>query len=231
MSDTPITVGGTVDTFMQAQSQHAARSAIQSLVSLDWTVPTVLNAVTFSDVTHLNSVVDLNGHDYGLTIGTGLTSAVAGDIVGFVGPGTVGYKAGGSLAIADEERRVFVFDGTWFAPVGALVNPYDIVASYILPQTLTDAATITYDASNGVNAKVTLGDNRTLASITNAAAGQSGTLTIIQDGTGGRSLTLDASQTVMAGDAADIGGMAASAIGKIAWETHDGVNFYFWITT
>ncbi len=109
----------------------------------------------------------------------------------------------------------------------------DVAASllaYLAPQTLTDAVTIAYDVGSGVNAKVTLGGDRTLGAITGAAAGQSGTLTIIQDGTGGRALALDASQTVMAGAIADIAGMAAGAVAKIAWETHDGSDFYLWVT-
>jgi|GEM_PF-4430250 len=58
-------------------------------------------------------------------------------------------------------------------------------------QTLTDGSTITWDISNGYNASVTLGGNRTL-SITNAQAGDYGCLLVCQDGTGNRTLTLPA---------------------------------------
>ena len=54
--------------------------------------------------------------------------------------------------------------------------------------TLTDAASITNDFALGNNFLVTLGGNRTLAAPTNAVAGQSGTIHIIQDGTGSRTL-------------------------------------------
>lgn len=53
---------------------------------------------------------------------------------------------------------------------------------------LTDGATITPDFSAGNNFSVTLGGNRTLANPTNIAAGQSGAITITQDGTGSRTL-------------------------------------------
>ena len=101
--------------------------------------------------------------------------------------------------------------------------------SYFTPQTLTDAETISYDVNNGVNAKVTLGGDRTLAAITNAAEGQSGTLTLIQDGTGGRSLTLDASQVDMLATVDDIASMGAGEECEIAWRKTDSTNFKFFI--
>lgn len=66
--------------------------------------------------------------------------------------------------------------------------------------TLTDAATVTWaTAGNPVNhAEVTLGGNRTL-SITGAIDGSSGTLFVIQDGTGSRTLTLPATSKAPGG--------------------------------
>ena len=52
--------------------------------------------------------------------------------------------------------------------------------------TLTDAATITPDFSANNNFTVTLGGARTIANPTNLVAGQSGSLFVVQDGTGGR---------------------------------------------
>jgi len=102
--------------------------------------------------------------------------------------------------------------------------------SYFTPQTLTDGPTITYDVSGGVNAKVTLGGDRTLAAITNASEGQSGSLTVIQDATGGRALTLDASQIDVLGTLSDIAGMGANEECEIAWRKTDSTNCKFWIT-
>jgi len=64
----------------------------------------------------------------------------------------------------------------------------DIAAANILSQTLTDASTISWDTSLGQIATVTLAGNRTLA---NASSLRVGTyiLHVIQDGTGGRTLT------------------------------------------
>jgi len=64
----------------------------------------------------------------------------------------------------------------------------DITAANILSQTLTDATTISWDASLGQIATVTLGGNRTLANATNLKVGTY-VLHVIQDGTGARTLT------------------------------------------
>jgi len=55
-------------------------------------------------------------------------------------------------------------------------------------QTLSDAATIAYDVSSGRNANVTITADRVL-NWTNPVAGQRGMVRIIQDGTGGHSIT------------------------------------------
>ena len=52
--------------------------------------------------------------------------------------------------------------------------------------TLTDGATITPDFAASNNYTVTLGGNRTIANPSNLTAGQSGSIFIVQDGTGSR---------------------------------------------
>ena len=58
--------------------------------------------------------------------------------------------------------------------------------------TLTDGSSITWDASTQDVAKVTLAGNRTLGAASNGTTGQFISLLIIQDGTGSRTLTLNA---------------------------------------
>ncbi len=58
--------------------------------------------------------------------------------------------------------------------------------------TLTDAASIAVDLSLSNNFTVTLAGNRTLANPTNAVAGQSGLITVVQDATGSRTLAYGA---------------------------------------
>ena len=57
-------------------------------------------------------------------------------------------------------------------------------------QTLTDGATISWNLASGSIANVTLAGNRTLANPTNLNVGTS-LLTVIQDGTGSRTLAYD----------------------------------------
>lgn len=54
--------------------------------------------------------------------------------------------------------------------------------------TLTDAATIAVDMSTSCNFTVTLGGNRTLGNPTGMVTGQTGSIFIVQDGAGGRTL-------------------------------------------
>ena len=54
---------------------------------------------------------------------------------------------------------------------------------------LTDGATITPNFNTANNFEVTLGGNRVLANPTNQTAGQSGFIRLVQDATGGRTLT------------------------------------------
>lgn len=73
-------------------------------------------------------------------------------------------------------------DGTWAVPSGGGGPNYTV-------QTLTDGGTITWTASSGVNAQVTLaGTGRTLT-ISSPTTGYTYTLRIIQDGTGSRTIT------------------------------------------
>jgi hypothetical protein len=85
-------------------------------------------------------------------------------------------------------------------------------------QTITDGATVTFDANAGVSAKVTLGGNRTLA-FSNFRNGMFLSLLVIQDGTGGRTLTLPASTRV-------INGGAGAVTLTTAASSHDILTFW-----
>lgn len=60
---------------------------------------------------------------------------------------------------------------------------------YFARQTLTDAATITWDGDTQQDAKVTLGGNRTLGNLSNKKNGGKYSLWVFQDATGGRTLS------------------------------------------
>lgn len=80
--------------------------------------------------------------------------------------------------------------------------------------TLTDGATITPDMDDSNNFVVTLGGNRTMANPSNLTAGQSGSIFIIQDGTGSRTLSFG-SYYDFAGGTAPTLSTAASAVDRI----------------
>lgn len=66
-------------------------------------------------------------------------------------------------------------------------------------EVLTDGATITPDFDLANNFSLTIAGNRTLANPTNVVAGQSGSIFITQDGTGGRTLAYGANWKFVGG--------------------------------
>lgn len=114
----------------------------------------------------------------------GDVTASAGSAVLTIGAGVVTYSKMASAAIAaasdfraNSASKLLDAAGVWSA-AGVV--------------TLTDAATIAVDMSTFLNAKVTLGGNRTLGQPSNAKVGQSGCIEIIQDATGSRTLAYHA---------------------------------------
>ena len=73
--------------------------------------------------------------------------------------------------------------------------------AFNVPTTLTDATSIVIDFALGNNFVVTLGGNRTLAAPTNAVAGQTGQIYVIQDGTGSRTLSYNSVYQFVSGAA------------------------------
>ena len=80
--------------------------------------------------------------------------------------------------------------------------------------TLTDGATITPDMADSNNFTVTLGGNRTLANPSNLTAGQSGSIFIVQDGTGSRTLAYGTQYDFIGGTAPTLS-TAASSVDRI----------------
>jgi hypothetical protein len=90
------------------------------------------------------------------------------------------------------------------------------------PQTLTDAATIDWNPTNGLNASVTLGGNRTLSFSSMPAIGSYGTLVVSQDATGGRTITLPSTSNKV------LGSTSTTTIGlSSAANAKDILNFYY----
>jgi hypothetical protein len=88
------------------------------------------------------------------------------------------------------------------------ISPGRMVAAS-LPVDLTDEGNITADLNTGINFKVTLAGNRTLANLANAQPGDSGIIIVTQDATGGRTLTYGTNWRFPGGAAA--GGVLSTA--------------------
>ena len=105
---------------------------------------------------------------------------------------SAGSLTQGELAVNVTDKKLFTKDG-----LGTVVEISGVKAdeanSFSAGQrgaitTLTDGATITPDFDEGNNFTVTLEGNRTMANPSNLVAGQSGSIFIVQDGTGSRTL-------------------------------------------
>jgi len=80
--------------------------------------------------------------------------------------------------------------------------------------TLTDGSTVTPDMADSNNFTLTLGGNRTLANPSNLTAGQSGSIFLVQDGTGSRTLAYGSQYDFIGGTAPTLS-TAANAVDRI----------------
>jgi len=128
-----------------------------------------------------------------------------------------------NLATSNQGIRNF------YAASAGYTSNENLTMNNLIPQTLTDGVTITWDVNKSSlkNATVTLAGNRTL-NLTNLTSGGNYVLRIMQDATGGRTLALGTGCTwkVVGGGAGAITlTAAASAIDILAFY-YDGTNCY-----
>ena len=91
--------------------------------------------------------------------------------------------------------------------------------------TLTDGATVTPDFAASNNYTLTLGGNRTIANPTNLTAGQSGSIFLVQDGTGSR-LASWGSYWDFAGGTAPTLTTTASAVDRIDYVVRSSTSIH-----
>jgi hypothetical protein len=155
----------------------ATLAGIETLTNKTLTSPKINEAVdltsTATELNLLDGVVGLVQADFTKLADVDATAAE----LNYSDLATLGTTAPSKVFTADANNLTIVS--------GAVVNVEDI---------LTDGATITWDVIDSPVAKVTLGGNRTLSapSGTTPFAGQFVSLLIIQDGTGGRTVTWNA---------------------------------------
>ena len=103
-------------------------------------------------------------------------------------------KEGSSLVSTQADLTGYAQDsdiGSTIQAFDADTAKTDVAQTYTAAQrgtitTLTDGATVTPDFAASNNYVLTLGGNRTIANPTNLTAGQSGSIFLVQDGTGSR---------------------------------------------
>ena len=103
---------------------------------------------------------------------------------------TSSFTATGLVTFADMASAAIATTSQWWSNTASLLMTTDQIWAGGVPQTLTDAATVTPNFGAGINFSWTLGaTGRTMASPTSPKAGQGGLFQIIQDATGGRTIT------------------------------------------
>jgi hypothetical protein len=119
-----------------------------------------------------------------------------------------------------------IYTSTTVTALGEL-TPTDTVDGGVAATitTLTDGATITPDFSASNNFTVTLGGNRTLANPTNLVAGQSGSIFIVQDATGSRTLAYG-TYFKFAGGTTPVLTTTANAVDRIDYIVRSSTNIH-----
>ena len=123
--------------------------------------------------------------------GTGIdvaADAISVDVSDFMTNGSNNRIVTATGTDAQNAEANLTFDGTTLDVSGVLKAD----KGYVPEATLTDGATISWNMSTQSVAKVTLGGNRTIAAPTNGSTGQFASILVIQDGTGGRTITWNA---------------------------------------
>jgi hypothetical protein len=186
-----------------------------------------VNELTITNnATGNNPILSATGDD--TNIGIALTPKGTGEIV--IGTGNLNYagtaitSTGAEINYSDlatlgttAASKVFTADANNLTTVsGAVANVED---------TLTDGATITWDVIDSPVAKVTLAGNRTLSapSGTTPISGQFVSLLIIQDGTGGRTITWNAAYEFAADTAPTL--TATASLGDLFTFRYNGAKW------
>lgn len=104
--------------------------------------------------------------------------------------GAISSPRTGDMVWQSDTKVLYVHDGTAWQSWASVVTVLNNVP--LQTQTLTDAASISWNLNSGGAATVTLAGNRTLANPTNMKSGGSYYLVVKQDATGNRTLSYGA---------------------------------------
>ena len=106
---------------------------------------------------------------------------------------------------------------SYHASVGAITNTSQTFSTAQIGAvtTLTDGANISTDLALNNNFQVTLGGNRTLDNPTNPGVSQTGSIFIVQDGTGSRTLSFGTNWKFAGGTGPTLSTAAAAAVDRL----------------
>ncbi len=140
----------------------------------------------------------------------------------------------GEVVYATDQDKLYVKEGAALVSTQAAIDPdtavTDVAQTFTAGQrgeitTLTDGANISVDLAASNNFTVTLAGNRTLDNPTNIVAGQSGSIFIVQDATGSRTLAYG-SQLDFAGGTAPTLSTAAAAVDRIDYVVRSATSIH-----
>lgn len=140
----------------------------------------------------------------------------------------------GEICYATDQDKLYVKEGSSLVSTQAVIDPdtavTDVAQTFTAAQrgtitTLTDGATVTPDFAASNNYTLTLGGNRTIANPTNLTAGQSGSIFLVQDGTGSR-LASWGSYWEFAGGTAPTLTTTASAVDRIDYVVRSSTSIH-----
>ena len=140
----------------------------------------------------------------------------------------------GEIVYATDQDKLYVKEGSSLvstqASLPATNAVTDAAQTFTAAQratitTLTDGATVTPDFAASNNYTLTLGGNRTIANPTNLTAGQSGSIFLVQDGTGSRTASWG-SYWDFAGGTAPTLTTTASAVDRIDYVVRSSTSIH-----
>jgi len=130
-------------------------------------------------------------------------------------------------AITTSTQTLNIDDLTTASDIGSTIQGYDadtaktdVAQTFTAGQrgeitTLTSGSTVTPDFADSNNFTLTLGTNVSLANPTNLVAGQSGSIFLVQDGTGSRTLTFSGTYWDFAGGTAPTISSEANSVDRL----------------
>ena len=140
----------------------------------------------------------------------------------------------GEIVYATDQDKLYVKEGSALVSTQAALPATNAVTdtaqTFTAAQrgtigTLTDGATITPDFATANNFTVTLAGNRTIANPTNLTAGQSGSIFIVQDGTGSRTAAWGSYWDFAAGTAPTLT-TTASAVDRVDYVVRSSTSIH-----